>query len=231
MKLPQLEPAIFLKRYKRFLVDVELADGSTITVHCPNTGSMRGCLVPHSPVLLSRSDNPSRKYPHTLEMIQPNGSWVGINTNKTNHLVREAIENGVISEFRNVDSIQAEVKVSDKSRLDFLLSHGEKKIYVEVKNCTLVENGKAMFPDAVTTRGSKHLQELVKLKESGYDAAVFFCVQRMDGEQFAPAAHIDPVYAQTLLDAAAVGVKVLAYQADVGPEEIKITHSLPVVLQ
>jgi sugar fermentation stimulation protein A len=191
---------------------------------------MRGCLVPGSPVLLSRSDSPTRKYPHTLEMIHPDGNWIGINTNRTNHLVREAIENGVISEFGKVDAIQAEVKVSDKSRLDFLLSQGKTQTYLEVKNCTLVENGIAMFPDAVTSRGNKHLQELAKLKQSGYGAAVFFCVQRMDGEQFAPAAHIDPIYAQTLSDVAAAGVKVLAYQADVGTNEIKITHALPIKL-
>jgi len=230
VKFADLESALFIKRYKRFLVDVEMADGRVMTVHCPNTGSMRGCLVPGSPVLLSRSNSVTRKYPYTLEMIQPHGIWVGINTNKTNHLVREAIENGVIREFGKVDDIQAEVKVSDKSRLDFLLWRGRKKLYVEVKNCTLVEDEVAMFPDAVTTRGSKHLRELEQLKKNGHGAAVFFCVQRMDGKAFAPAAHIDPVYAQTLADVAASGVMVVAYQADVGLGEIRINHALPVKL-
>ncbi len=228
MKLPQLEPAVFIRRYKRFLVDVELDDGSVLTVHCPNTGSMRGCLHPGNPVMLSRSDSPTRKYPHSLEMIQVEGYWVGINTIRTNHLVREAIENGVIDEFGEVDDIKAEVKVSEKSRLDFLLNRPNNQLYVEVKNCTLVEDGIAMFPDAVTKRGSKHLRELVSLKHRGYDAAVFFCVQRMDSHEFAPAAHIDSVYADTLAEAAEAGVMVVAYQASVGPEEIKITHALPV---
>ncbi|MBC8317918.1 MAG: DNA/RNA nuclease SfsA [Desulfobulbaceae bacterium] len=230
MILPLLEPALFVKRYKRFLVDVEMADGSILTVHCPNTGSMRGCLSPKSPVMLSRSDSPTRKYPHTLEMIQVDGNWVGINTSRTNHLVREAIENGIIHEFGKVGDIKAEVKVSGKSRLDFLLQRVDNQLYVEVKNCTLVENGTAMFPDAVTERGTKHLRELIDLKGQGFDAAVFFCVQRMDGQEFAPAAHIDPLYAATLAEAAAAGVMVVAYQATVGPEEIKITHALPVRL-
>lgn len=230
MILPQLEPALFIRRYKRFLVDVELDDSSVLTVHCPNTGSMRGCLSPGNSVMLSRSDSPTRKYPHSLEMIQVEGYWVGINTSRTNHLVRESIEKGVISEFGEVDSIKAEVKVSEKSRLDFLLNRPNNQLYVEVKNCTLVEDGIAMFPDAVTKRGNKHLRELVILKQRGYDAAVFFCVQRMDGHEFSPAAHIDSVYADTLAEAAEVGVMVVAYQASVGPEEIKITHALPVKL-
>lgn len=218
-----------IKRYKRFLVDVELADGTILTAHCPNTGSMRGCLTAGNPVMLSTSDNPKRKYPHSLEMIQVNGFWVGINTNRTNHLVREAIDNGVVSEFASVDSVQPEVTVSGKSRLDFLLCSGETKIYVEVKNCTLVEDeGAALFPDAVTSRGTKHLLELAELKKKGHRAVIFFCVQRMDGRFFSPAAHIDPLYAETLRKVIGQGVEVVAYQAKVSPEEIRVSHSLPV---
>jgi len=230
MKLKNLLSARLKKRYKRFLADVVLADGTELTAHCPNTGSMRGCLEPGNQVMLSRSGNPARKYPFTLEMIQVEGGWVGINTARTNHLVREAIENGVITDFGVVDRIQPEIKVSAGSRLDFLLIRGTEKIYMEVKNCTLVEGRRAMFPDAITSRGTKHLRELAELAQGGHGAAIFFCVQRMDGEVFAPAAHIDPLYARTLTEVVAQGVKVLAYQAVVGPEEIRLTHALPVQL-
>ncbi len=230
MKLKNLLSARLKKRYKRFLADVVLADGTELTAHCPNTGSMRGCLEPGNPVMLSRSGNPARKYPFTLEMIQVDGCWVGINTARTNQLVREAMENGVITDFGEVDRIQPEIKVSAGSRLDFLLIRGTEKIYMEVKNCTLVEGRRAMFPDAITSRGTKHLRELAELARGGHGAAIFFCVQRMDGEVFAPAAHIDPIYARTLTEVVAQGVKVLAYQAVVGPEEIRLTHAMPVFL-
>ncbi len=230
MKLGSLLSGKFLRRYKRFLVDVELADGSVLTVHCPNTGSMRGCLEQGNQVFLSRSDNPKRKYPFTLEMIEVKGVWVGVNTVRTNHLAREAFAGGIVTEFGEIDSIEAEVTVSDKSRLDFLLHRSQGDIYVEVKNCTMVEEGRAMFPDAVTARGVKHLQELMVLRDKGFAAALFFCVQRMDGMVFSSAAHIDPIYADTLQQAAARGVKILAYQAEVGPEEIRVRHSLPVRL-
>jgi len=230
MKFKNLLSARLKKRYKRFLADVVLSDGTELTAHCPNTGSMRGCLAAGNPVLLSHSTNPARKYPFTLEMIQVDGFWVGVNTGLTNHLVREAIENGVVNDLGQIDQIQAEVKVSDSSRLDFLLFRGTEKIYIEVKNCTLVEGKRAMFPDAVTSRGTKHLRELAKLAQNGQGAAIFFCVQRMDGEVFTPAAHIDPLYARTLTEVVEEGVKVLAYQAVVGPGEIRLNHALPVQL-
>jgi sugar fermentation stimulation protein A len=228
MKFKNLLHARLKKRYKRFLVDVELADGSRMTAHCPNTGSMRGCLAEGNPVLLSQSDNPARTYPFTLEMIEVNGCWVGVNTSRTNHLVREAIDRGVVTDFGRISAVQPEVRISEGSRLDFLLHRGEEKIYLEIKNCTLVEGRTAMFPDAVTSRGTKHLLALAELARQGHGAAVFFCVQRMDGESFAPAAHIDPVYAETLAAVVEQGVKVLAYQARVGPQEICLTHALPV---
>lgn len=230
MELGSLLSGKLLKRYKRFLVDIELDDGSVLTAHCPNTGSMRGCLEPGNQVLLSRSDNPRRKYPFTMEMIRVGDFWVGVNTVRTNHLAREAFANGVVSEFGEIESIEAEVKVSEKSRLDFLLRRRHGDLYVEVKNCTMVEDGLAMFPDAVTARGAKHLQELMALRDKGVEAALFFCVQRMDGRLFMPAAHIDPTYAGLLQQAAACGVNILAYQAVVGPEEIRISCSLPVQL-
>lgn len=231
MKFKQvLQPATLVRRYKRFLADVAFPDGETLTVHCPNSGSMLGCIDPGSQVLVSRSDNPSRKYPHTLEMIRVNGGWVGINTSLTNRIVREGFEKGVITEVGPVDAIKAEVKVSAGSRLDFLLASGSRRIYVEVKNCTLAEAGTAMFPDAVTVRGTKHLHELMRLAAAGNGAMVCFLVQRMDAERFAPARRIDPVYAETLAQALRQGVMVAAYQADVQPERIEIVRRLPVTL-
>ncbi len=227
----KLNPGILLRRYKRFLADVELADKKVITVHCPNSGSMLGYSDPGSPVMISRSDNPGRKYPHTLEMVLTGSTWVGVNTSLTNKLVREALEKKVVHEFGPLDSIGQEVKTSAKTRLDFVLEKHDEKIFMEVKNCSLAENGAAMFPDAVTVRGTKHLHELAALKKQGHRAAVFFCVQRGDADYFKPAAHIDPVYAETLARVASEGVMILAYLADVCPAGITITRKLPVKLK
>ncbi|MCF6290571.1 MAG: DNA/RNA nuclease SfsA [Desulfobacterales bacterium] len=224
---PPLEPAILLRRYKRFLADVELMDGGRITVHCPNSGSMLGCALPGSPVLLSRSDNPRRKYPHTWEMVRIKKTWVGINTARTNQLVREALARGIVTEIGPVEHIVAEVKTSSHTRLDFMLTRAAGTMYVEVKNCTLVDGDIAKFPDAVTARGTKHLHELLALKQAGHDAAVFFCVQRMDARSFTPAARIDPLYAETLAAVHGQGVRILVYQAEVRPWGIKIIRPLP----
>ena len=223
---PPLKPAVLLRRYKRFLADVELTDGSRITVHCPNSGSMLGCALPGSPVLLSRSDNPRRKYPHTWEMVRVDSTWVGINTARTNHLVREAFVRGIVTEVGPVEHIVAEVKTSAHTRLDFMLTRAVGTMYVEVKSCTLVDGETAQFPDAVTARGTKHLHELLALKQAGHAAAVFFCVQRMDARSFTPAAEIDPLYAETLAAVHEQGVRILVYQADVQPQGIEIIRPL-----
>jgi sugar fermentation stimulation protein A len=224
----KLQPGTLIRRYKRFLADIQLGNEEIITVHCPNSGSMLGCSAPGSPVLLSTSPNPKRKYSRTLEMVLSNRIWVGINTALTNHLVREALEARRIKEFSALDAIRPEIKTSVNTRLDFLLEQQGKKIYLEVKNCSLAENGAAMFPDAITTRGTKHLQELAELRAQGHKAAVLFCVQRGDADHFRPAAHIDRVYADTLDEVAGAGVMVLAYQADVSPRGIAIARPLPV---
>ena len=226
----ELQPGILLKRYKRFLADIELEDKKLLTVHCPNTGSMLGCSEPGSPVMISRSDNPGRKYPHTLEMVQAGSTWVGVNTSRTNKLVREALEKKVVKEFGRLDAISQEVKTSTSTRLDFLLEREGKRIFMEVKNCSLAESRVAMFPDAVTARGTKHLHELAALKKQGHGAVVFFCVQRGDADYFKPAHHIDPAYAEALANVASEGVMILAYQADVNPREIIIARNLPVIL-
>ena len=191
---------------------------------------MRGCSTPGSEVMISRSDNPKRKYPHTLEMVKVKAGWVGVNTARTNHLAAEAFAKGVVAEIGTVDHIQREVQTSPKTRLDFLLQKGARRIYVEVKNCTLVENDVAMFPDAVTVRGTKHLLELLSLKQAGFEAAVFFCVQRQDGHSFTAARHIDPEYGDTLSLVHRHGVLVLAYEAEVTPKAIEIVGRLPVAV-
>lgn len=231
MKFPSpLIHGNLIKRYKRFLADIELLNGEVITVHCPNTGSMLSCSTPGSAVALSVSDNPKRKYPHTLEMIKGNSTWIGVNTARTNGLVAEAILDGTISNFGRVKSIKREVKTSNHTRLDLQLFTDTEEIYVEVKNCSLAQNNWAMFPDAVTTRGTKHLNELIRLKNEGRQSCIFFLVQRMDADIFSPASQIDKVYAQTLNEAAKRDVMVLAYQAEVTPQGINVVRPLPLQL-
>jgi len=228
MMLPAVrQSGTLIKRYKRFLADIALADNSVLTVHCPNSGSMRGCSTPGSPVIISKSDNPGRKYAWTLEMVHENGVWIGVNTGLTNKIVREALENGTIADFGPITSVHPEITVSDKSRLDFLMQTEIGPVYIEVKNCSLVQGDEALFPDAVTARGTKHLRELERLKDNGVRAAVLFCVQRSDGRCFRPAHEIDPLYARTLYEVRNNGVQVLAYRASVQPDSITITGKLP----
>lgn len=228
MRLPTpLQPAVLVRRYRRFLVDVQLPDGLIVTAHCPNTGSMLTCSAPGSPVFLSHSANPSRKYPYSLELVLTNGTWVGVNTLRTNAIVVEAIEQGLIPELRHPERIRKEVSTSPSCRLDLAVYFQSVPTFVEIKNCTWVENGWAMFPDAVTARGTKHLLELRDLASSGHSAMVLFLVQRSDAARFHPAEKIDPVYARTLREAHACGVQVIACQATASPEEIAVTGMLP----
>jgi len=222
-----LTEGVLIKRYKRFLADIRLADGNVITAHCPNTGTMLTCSTPGSPVCLSISNNPKRKYVHTLEMVKIGETWVGVNTGRTNKLVAEAITDGKITEFKNVDKIITEIQTSRHTRLDLMIVQGDCTTYLEVKNCSLAINGRAMFPDAVTVRGTKHLHELARLVAEGSKAAIFFLVQRMDAECFTPALHIDPTYCKALEQASAAGVGILVYQAEVGPKGIKVVRPLP----
>ena len=222
-----LQPAVLLKRYQRFLADVQCADGQQITVHCPNTGSMLTCSTPGSRVYLSRSNNPARKYPNTLELIEENGTLIGINTSRTNSLVQEAIQNDIIGELDRPTKIQREVRTSAGCRLDLALHFGSALTYVEIKSCTFVDNGIAMFPDAVTTRGHKHLLELADLVDRGHGGAVFFLVQRSDARHFRPASHIDPLYSATLKKVYERGVAILVYQAELTPKEIIVSTPLP----
>lgn len=230
MLLPSnMQTGRLIRRYKRFLADVELEDGSVVTAHTPNSGSMMGCAVPGSRAVLSRSDSPGRKYPLTWELVQVNGVWIGIHTGYPPKLVKEGIENGTVEELQGYRVIRPEVACGE-SRIDLLLEGGPSPCWVEVKNVTLVEDGRALFPDAVTTRGQKHLRELLHCVERGERGVIFYVVQRGDAEAMAPADRIDPEYGRLLREVVAQGVEALAYRAVVSPTEIVLVKRLPVLL-
>jgi sugar fermentation stimulation protein A len=229
LPFPPLICGTLLRRYKRFLADVRLEDGRTATAHCPNTGSMKGCAEPGRPVYLSVSDNPKRKLPYTWELIRMPGSLVGVNTNTPNRLVHQALRAGAIPQLAGYPSVRREVSVSRGTRFDIALEDDAGiRCFVEVKNCTLVENGRALFPDAVTTRGQRHLAELARLVADGYRCAMFYLIQRMDAEIFAPAVDIDPEYGRRLAASAAAGVEVFAYDVKIDPAGIRLNRALPV---
>jgi sugar fermentation stimulation protein A len=188
---------------------------------------MLSCSTPGSRVCLSRSDNPQRKYPFTLEMVEDNATWVGVNTARTNKLVVEALHKGLIAEIQEIIRVKTEVKTSAHTRLDLQVMQENTSTYIEVKNCSLAVERCAMFPDAVTARGTKHLHELIRLRGEGLKTCIFFLVQRTDADRFAPASHIDLTYSETLRQAAAKGVKILVYQAEVNPQGIDIIQPLP----
>ena len=236
MKFPApLVEGRLLRRYKRFLADVELASGATVTAACPNTGSMLGCCEPGSRVWLSESDSPTRKYRHTWELVEAGEAGrevlVGINTGLPNRLVAEAIEAGVIGELSGYAAIRREVPFGEeRSRIDLLLeSPGREPCYVEVKNVTAAVSGSvALFPDAVSERGTKHLRELMRLRARGSRPVLVFCVQRGDVDEVRPADAIDPVYGKTLREAVAAGVEVMAWRAKVTRRAIAIDAPLAV---
>ena len=228
-----LVAATLARRYKRFLADVTLDDGTALTAHCPNTGSLLGCQAPGSRVWLSRSDNPKRKYAYTWELIEvAGGALVGVNTGRSNALVREGIESGIIDELAGYDDIRAEVRYGEEgSRADFLLTKGAATCYLEVKNVTAaVENGVALFPDAVSTRGTRHLRELIGMvRVANRRAVLCFCVQRADVREVRPADQIDPDYGNTLRKALEAGVEAIAYRATLCPAGVALTDRIPVV--
>lgn len=233
MLLGKLVAGRLLRRYRRFLADVQLDDGALVTAHTANTGRMLGCSLPGSRVWLSRSDNPRRKHAYTWELVEVDeGVLVGINTARANALVAEAVVEGRIEELRGYTSIRREVSYGlEGSRVDLLLEEaGRVPCHVEVKNVTLAEAGVAYFPDAVTARGLKHLRELSTLASRGGRAVIFFCIQRADVTELRPARSIDPAYADMLQQAVACGVEALAYAAQVGVEAISLHRALPVVL-
>jgi sugar fermentation stimulation protein A len=223
----QLIPAILIRRYKRFLADVELRSGEKITVHCPNSGSMRSCINAGWDVLLNKSENKKRKYRYTWEMIHNGRCWIGINTAVPNRISLEAIQNGRISELAGYSDIYREKKYGKNSRIDILLESANKKCFVEIKNVTLVEDdGNYYFPDAVTERGKKHLYELRDMVREGHRAVMLFVVQRNDGLYFKAARHIDQEYSTALEICFKDGVEIIVYRADVSPEKIEIAEKI-----
>ena len=220
-----------IRRYKRFLADIQLPDG-VITAACPNTGSLMGCCEAGSRVWLSESDSATRKYRHTWELIEVGEVMVGINTGLPNALVSEAITNGTIGELSGYAAIRREVAFGEeRSRVDLLLQGaGREDCYVEVKNVTAAASkGVALFPDCVSERGSKHLRELMRLKAQGLRPVQLYCVQRGDVKEVRPADGIDHEYGRTLREAIAAGVEVLAYRAQVTTREIRLAERIPVV--
>lgn len=229
---PILEPAVLIKRYKRFLADITLPDGSERTIHCANTGAMTGCATPGNKVWYSTSDNPKRKYPNSWELSETaTGHRICINTARANQLAVEAIESGTIKELQGYDQLQTEVKYgNENSRIDILLnSENKPKCYIEVKSVTLLdedESGQGYFPDAVTTRGQKHLRELAQMAQNGSRAVLLFTVLHSGIEKVSPAHHIDANYSQLLKYAQEQGVEVLCYKAELSHYEIKLVKAL-----
>jgi len=219
---PPLYSGILLKRYKRFFADIELASGEVITAHCPNTGPMTGLYLPGQPVQVSRSDSPTRKLPYTWEMIEvtDNGYpvWVGVNTALPNRVVKLALEKNLFPELGSYHDIRGEVAYGqEKSRIDFLLMDDrDRSIYVEVKSTTWTNQTIAVFPDTVTTRGQKHLRELMSLLPQSRAVMLYF-INRGDCDQFAPGDGADPVYGQLLREAIALGLEVLPCRFDITP--------------
>lgn len=221
----------FIKRYKRFFSDISIHEGKEVVIaHTPNTGTMKTCLQEGWPALISYHDSPTRKLKYTLEMLHNNKTWIGVNTSLTNALALEAIENGTIKELQGYDEIRPEFKVGN-SRIDiFLKKCPDQECYVEIKNVTLVDNeGFALFPDAVTERGLKHLYELISLKKSHKRAVLLFIVQREDCHAFKIEQNIDFKYCQGLREAISNGVEVLAYQCHLTKSEIIVTKKMPII--
>ena len=229
-----------LKRYKRFLVDVQLDGGELVTAHNANTGSMASCWEPQRRVLLSYHDNPKRKLKYSLEMIHSGRSWICVNTHLANTIAREGILEGTISELQGYGELRSEIKVDDNVRLDFVLHDGmisndplrfQNPCYVEVKNVTLLDSldqfPLALFPDSVSLRGQKHLGHLTQMAQNNIRAVMLYIVNRQEPKAFAPAAEIDSRYAQLLRDAQRAGVEILAYQSRLTRRSIKLQKKIP----
>lgn len=231
---PPLEEGRLIRRYKRFLADIETATGELLTIHCPNTGSMFNCMVEGGQVWFSRSNDPKRKLPGTWEIAEtPQGRLACVNTARANPLVEEALHAGVITELNGFTGLKREVPYGqEKSRIDFRLDYPDGAAYVEVKSVTLGFDGTsvAAFPDAVTQRGAKHLRELAHLARSGVRAVQLYCVNLSGIDSARPAEEIDAGYAAALREAKAAGVEVLAYGVQVGAQQIYIDRPLTVLL-
>ena len=222
----KLISGIFIKRYKRFFVDVQI-ENKLVTAHCPNTGSMLGLLNEGNKVWLTKSDNPNRKLKYTLQIIEDNKSKVGVNTHLTNKIVLNALENNLIKEFSKDIKIKPEVRFGENTRFDFLISKKNYKAFIEVKNVTLKRKPKiAEFPDAITSRGAKHINELIKASKKGYKIYIAFIIQREDCDQLSIASDIDPEYSQILSKAIRNKLKVLCYDCKFSSKGIKLNKKI-----
>ncbi len=221
-----LIPGEFVKRYKRFFVDVKI-NNDIVTAHCPNTGSMMGLLKSGNKVWLSKSNNPKRKLKYTLQIIESGKTKVGINTHLTNKIVLDALQKGIIKEFKYLNNIQKEIKFGNNTRFDFLISQKNKEIFLEVKNVTLSrKKGIAEFPDAITTRGVKHIKELAKASKKDYEIFLLFVVQRNDCNQLVIAKDIDLEYYKSLIKAVKTKLNVLCYDCKFLPKGIKLNRKI-----
>ncbi len=215
-----------IKRYKRFFVDVKI-DNKTVTAHCPNTGSMMGLLEKGNKVWLSKSDNPKRKLKYTLQVIESNGSKVGVNTHLTNKIALDAIYKSKIQNFKNYDFVKQEIKFGNNTRFDLLLTKKNKKIFIEVKNVTLSRlKGIAEFPDAITSRGQKHIQELLNANKQGYNIYLLFVIQRDDCNKLKIAKDIDPKYCELLTKAVKKNLNILCYDCKFSTKGIKLNRKI-----
>jgi len=236
MQLPPLTDGKILKRYKRFLADVELEDGQIVTAHCPNTGSMRGCWEAGAGVQLSYSDNPRRKLAWTLERVDMGSGWIGVHTGRTNPVIGEALLEGRIDGLTGYGNVRSEATFQapgqPRSRFDFFLSEGSgPDAWVEVKNVTLLEGNQLLFPDAVTERGRKHLQLLAVASSQGYRGVMIYALNRPEAEEFAPADEIDPVYGATLRQVVnEAGVEVIALRIKHLEQDMRVAGPVKVVL-
>jgi len=224
---PPLE-ARFLRRYKRFFADVELANGEVLTAHCPNTGGLLGCLNEGAPVWLRDSKSETRKLRYTWQAIQAEDTWINVDTALPNRVVTEAIEEGRIPAFANHRELRREVPYGDRSRIDLLVTQADgSPCYIEVKTTTLAKDGVGLFPDAITERGRKHLGELARLARKGIRAVQFFCISREDVRAIQPADFIDREYGKALRRAIRAGVEVHAWISTVKPMEFRVTREVP----
>lgn len=227
IKWPRLVQGTLIRRYQRFKADVRLRNGHVVTAHCPNSGSMLGCSEPGRPVYLSRHNSPGRRLKYTWEMIEMPSSLVGVNTLIPNLVAKQSVILKTIKALRGYETIRTEVPYGQNSRIDLLLETGAKRCFVEVKNCTLVEDDIAYFPDAVTSRGLKHLVELQEALREGSRSLMFYLVQRMDAKRFRPADHIDPAYGEELRRAVKNGVEILVFDVFLNLEGISLNRRLP----
>lgn len=226
MKFEKLFKGRLIKRYKRFLADIVLENGDEVTAHVPNSGAMTSCIEDNCNVWLTHHDNPKRKLKYTLELTKMGENLICTNTGVANKIAIEAIENGVIKELQGYSSLKPEQKYGVNSRIDILLENENEKCYVEVKSVSLKIDDSLAFPDSVTTRGKKHLDELVSMVDEGHRAVMLYVIQRTDKLPFRIANEIDKKYNDSLIEAINNGVEVLVYQSDISLEEISIKNCI-----